>query len=133
MGVMDFYNTVNDIAFYTDILIFMILLLFEFLALFKLNFKIDRPGLLTLILHLVVSMVRVVRSQLEYLQALIVVTVIMIWISLHYFTFEMQLIKIKLTEDDMQKRMEKMKRVRVIKTIDTVVMLICMVLYAIQT
>ncbi len=78
-------------------------------------------------------MLRIVRSYFEYLQGLIVVTVILIWISLHYFTFEMQLIKIKLTEDDVQKRMEKTKKVKVIKTIDTVIMLIFMVLYGIQT
>ncbi len=41
MGLIDFYNTVNDIAFYTDIFIFVTLLLFELYVLIKLNFKID--------------------------------------------------------------------------------------------
>ena len=94
---MDFNNTINLIAFYTDILIFAILLPIELLVYLKLNFKIDRSGLFTLLLHLLVSMIRIVRSQLDQFQGLIVVTGIMIWISLHYFTFEMQLIKIKLT------------------------------------
>ena len=103
MGLIEFNNTINQIAFYTDILIFGILLSVELLVLIKLKFKIDRSGLLTLLLHMLVSMFRVVRSQLEYLQGLIVVTAIMIWISLHYFTFEMQLIKIKLTQHDYHK------------------------------
>ena len=94
---MDFNNTINQIAFYTDLLIFATLLPIELLVYLKLKFKIDRSGLLTLLLHLLVSMIRIVRSQLDQFQGLIVVTGIMIWISLHYFTFEMQLIKIKLT------------------------------------
>ncbi len=131
MGLMDFNNTINQIAFYTDILIFATLLPIELLVYLKLNFKIDRSGLLTLLLHLLVSMIRIVRSQLDQLQSLIVVTGIMIWISLHYFTFEMQLIKIKLTEDDKLKSELKRKQVIRVKTIDTVLMLIFMVLYGI--
>jgi hypothetical protein len=67
MGLIEFNNTINQIAFYTDILIFGILLSVELLVLIKLKFKIDRSGLLTLLLHMLVSMFRVVRSQLEYL------------------------------------------------------------------
>ena len=89
MGLIEFNNAINEIALYTDIIIFAILLPLELFVLVKLKFKIDKSGLITLLLHLLVSIFRIVRSQFEYLQVMLVVTAIMIWISLHYFTFEM--------------------------------------------
>ena len=65
MGLIEFNNAINEIALYTDIIIFAILLPLELFVLVKLKFKIDKSGLITLLLHLLVSIFRIVRSQFE--------------------------------------------------------------------
>ena len=65
MGLIEFNNAINEIALYTDIIIFAILLPLELFVLVKLKVKIDNSGLITLLLHLLVSIFRIVRSQFE--------------------------------------------------------------------
>ena len=65
MDVQKFIDKINNLAFYTDLVILVILLPLELLVLAKLKFKIDHSGLITLLLHLFVSIIRVVRSRFE--------------------------------------------------------------------
>lgn len=96
MDPKGFTDIVNNISKYTDPFIFAALLLVELWVLFRLRFKIDASGLLTLILHLVASMIRFLRSYYEKLESLLIVAGYIIWVSLYYFTFEMEFIKITL-------------------------------------
>ena len=89
MSSTSFTNEINSISFYTDCLILAILISVELWVFIKLRFKVDSSGILTLLLHLLASLIRVLRSYYGALQFLIVVAGMIIWISLHYFTFEM--------------------------------------------
>jgi hypothetical protein len=100
MEASKFNDEVNKIAFYTDCFIFACLFTVELWVAIRLRFNIDKAGILTLLLHLFASLTRIFRSYLGTYQGLMVVAGITIWISLHYFTFEMFLIKITLTADD---------------------------------
>ena len=67
----------------------------------KLRFRVDKSGILALFLHLIGSIIRILRSNLYIkLDAFIVIAGITIWISLYYFTFEMKFIQIALTAED---------------------------------
>ncbi len=99
MDSQNFNLGVNQIAVYTDWFIFGSLLLIELWVFISLRFKVDKSGILTLILHLSASILRIIRSSISGSQFLITASGIMIWISLHYFTFEMWFIKITLTSD----------------------------------
>ena len=123
-----FTINVNDIAFYTDCFIFACLFPVELWVFIRLKFKVDNSGILTLLLHLTVSIIRIIRDINDKIVGLIVVTGILIYISLHYFTFEMWLIKITLTSDDYKTRLKQKNRVILIKILDTIFMLIFMVL-----
>ncbi len=96
-----FTDKVDSIALYTDSFIFVSLSLAEVFVFIRLRFRVDKSGILTLMLHLIGSLIRILRSSLKIkLDALIVVAGITIWISLYYFTFEMKFIKIGLTAED---------------------------------
>jgi len=96
-----FTDKVDRIALYTDSFIFLSLFLAELFVFIRLRFRVDKSGILTLMLHLIGSLIRILRSSLKIkLDALIVVAGITIWISLYYFTFEMKFIKIGLTAED---------------------------------
>ncbi len=124
---------ISNIASVPDILIFASLLLVELWVFIKLNFKVDKSGILTLALHLVVSIIRIIRTYLLInIQALIVVAGVTVWISLYYFIFEMQLIKITLTSDNHSIRGQKRKTIKRIKTFTIILLLIDMILYGIQ-
>jgi hypothetical protein len=100
MEAIDVLREVDQIAFITDCFIFACLFIVELYVVIKLRLKIDKSGLLTLLLYLFASLTRIFRSYMGTYQGLMVVAGITIWISLHYFTFEMYLIKITLTADD---------------------------------
>lgn len=100
MDAINVLREVDRIAFFTDCFIFACLFIFELFVVIKLRFKIDNSGKLTLLLHLFASLTRIFRSYLLTYQGLMVVAGITIWISLHYFTFEMYLIKITLTAEN---------------------------------
>jgi hypothetical protein len=93
-------SEIDHIAKYTDCFILFCLFPVELWVFIRLRFKVDKSGILTLVLHLIVSIIRILRSYLDKLQGLMVVATTMIWISLYYFTFEMWLIKNTLTSDD---------------------------------
>ncbi len=81
--------------------ILTVLLIVEAWVLIKLRFKMDKSGLLTLLLHLIVSIIRVIRSSQNFgRESLLIVGGFLVWVSLYYFTFEMLLIRTKLTIDD---------------------------------
>ena len=62
MDPAKFKDAVEKIAEYTDAIILACLLIVEILAFYKLKFKIDKSGLLTLLIHLIASITRVVRT-----------------------------------------------------------------------
>jgi hypothetical protein len=90
MDPLEFSREVDRIAKYTDWSIFACLFLVELWVFLRLRFKVDNSGVLTLLLLLIVSIIRILRSSLDIqLQNLFVVSGIIVWISLYYFTFEM--------------------------------------------
>jgi hypothetical protein len=100
MDPSEFTSKVNNIAFYADCFIFACLLSVELWIFVRLRFKVDKSGILTLLIHLLITIIRIINVSIENLEVLIVVIAILIWFSLHYFTFEMWLIKITLASDD---------------------------------
>ena len=90
MASSKFTPEIDHVVLYTDLFIFACLFLVELWVFTRLGFKVDKSGILTLLLHLIVSIIRILRSSLKInLQGLLVVAGILIWISLYYFTFEM--------------------------------------------
>jgi hypothetical protein len=91
-----------------------------------LKFKIDKSGLVTLVMHIVVSLIRILR---KYIYTIQVVAVMMIWISLHYFTFEMWYIKNTLTSETFQHKLKKQKRITTIKISFLIIMILLMIMF----
>ena len=65
MDLQNFINEVNKIALYTDWFIFASLLLAELWVFYRLRFKVDKSGILTLLLYLFASIIRIYRSNLD--------------------------------------------------------------------
>jgi hypothetical protein len=65
MDASQIIDKVNQIALYTDYFIFASLFIIVLFVVIKLRFKIDKSGLLTLVLHLVASLIRILRSTLK--------------------------------------------------------------------
>ena len=63
--IIAFIDGVDHVAQYTDYFIFACLLLAELFVFVKLGFKIDKSGILTLVVHLIVSIIRIIRSSLD--------------------------------------------------------------------
>ncbi len=110
-----------QISRYSDASILATLFIVELFVFIKLKLNIDRPGIITLILHLIVSLLRAIRDFVfnEPL-ALIAVSNTLIWFSLHYFTFQMWFIKITLTSDNFEMRQKKLNRAKLIEIIDRI-------------
>lgn len=91
----------EDVIKVSDISILTLIVLIEGFVFVRLNFRVDFSGIVTLILHLVVSALRVINSVSFQLvrHVLQVITSVLIWISLYYFTFEMAFIKATLSSD----------------------------------
>ncbi len=69
-----FADKIDRIALYTDPFIFSTLSLVELWVFIRLRFKVDKSGILTLLLHLFASIIRILRSYLQMkIEALIVV------------------------------------------------------------
>ncbi len=70
----------------------------------RLKFRIDFSGLLTLLIHFSVSLLRVLNDNVEVKESwqlvLLVVGSNLVWFSLYYFTSELQLIKNSLEAED---------------------------------
>ena len=132
MDPSQFSSIVNRIALYQDWFIFAFLFCVELWVFIRLRLQVDKSGILTLVIYLLITIIRIINISLENLQVLIVVMGILIWFSLHYFTFEMWLIKIKLTSDDFKACQKQQKRVKLIKTLDVIFLLIFMIVYGAQ-
>ena len=65
MDASQFIDKVDQIALYTDFFIFASLFIVELVVVIRLRFNIDKSGLLTLVLHLVASLIRIFRSTLN--------------------------------------------------------------------
>jgi hypothetical protein len=101
MAESEYADRVNRIALYTDSFIFVSLFLVELWVFIRLRFRVDKSGVLTLLFHLIASIIRILRSSLDdNIEALVIFASIIIMISLYYFTFEMYFIKIALTAQD---------------------------------
>jgi hypothetical protein len=75
----EFLEALNEVALYLDISILALLFIFEALVFYILKFKVDKSGIITLLLHLIISAFRVVRSIFDILQ---VISSILVWMSL---------------------------------------------------
>ena len=97
----DQYGTVRYIAQYSDIVILIILLSFETFIFIKLRFNVDKSGILTLFLYLLISIFRVISSAVwePSLGSLFILAANLAWITLHYFTYEMWIIQTALTSE----------------------------------
>jgi hypothetical protein len=100
MTSTEFRSEVKKIAFYSYCFIFACLLTVELLVFIKLRLKVDKSGILTLLIHLLITMIRIINVSFDDLEVLIVIMTALIWFSLHYFIFEMWFIKITLVSDD---------------------------------
>ena len=83
--------TLEDVIKVSDITILALMCVIEGFVFIRLKFKVDFSGKVTLLLHLVVSAIRVINTvnfnaTRHILQ---VINSVLIWISLYYFTFEM--------------------------------------------
>ena len=90
-----------------DAAMLLSLFLVELTLFIKLKFKLDSSGTLTLLLHLIASMIRVI-SDIEDIGTSTFLILnktcnTLIWLSLYYFVFEMFLVHALLTESDIQK------------------------------
>jgi len=133
MNNEDFNHYFNDITFYIDYILFVILLIVEGFVFHKLEFKIDKSGKVTLLLHLIVSIVRVISTSLmPDFRSLLFITSNLIWISLHYFTFEMWLIKITLESQTFEAQLKMQNKVKFLKVLDVSIMFLIMFLFAFQ-
>ena len=94
-----FKEKITSIAYYTDPIILIIIFTVELFVMLKLKLNIDKSGILTLILHLIVSAFRVLRSYITYMAVLHVPSSVLVWVSLYYFIFEMYFIKNILTSE----------------------------------
>ena len=96
-------------AFVDDIVLFVLITLAEGYLFWRLKFRVDRSGLLTLLLYWVASLFRflyhilpdVTLHSVVY-EVFITMCQILIWVSLYYFTFEMRLIQLALLADTPQ-------------------------------
>ena len=100
MAESEFVRKVKEIALYTHCFIFACLLCVELFVFIRLRFKMDKSGIWTLLIYLLISILRIINVFFNKVEGLIVVMTSLIWFSLHYFTFEMWLIKITLLSDD---------------------------------
>ena len=86
----------------SDWSIFVLLTLVESFVFYKLRFKLDFSGILTLLLHFSVSVMRVFKHYLGIgSRVYFILSIIcngLIWYSLYYFTIEMLIIKYLITE-----------------------------------
>jgi hypothetical protein len=100
----DLYGTVRNIALYSDIAIFVILLSCETFIFIKLRFNVDKSGIITLVLYLLISILRLISSAVWELSfgPLFLLGVNLAWITLHYFTYEMWIIQTALTSESHQ-------------------------------
>jgi hypothetical protein len=88
-GETSIQGIVQDV---TDWSIFSILTLVELYVLIRLRFKIDFSGLLTLLIHFSVSLLRVMNNigiKAAFQYVFLVVGSNLIWFSLYYFTSEL--------------------------------------------
>ena len=85
----------------SDWFIFATLTVIEAYVFVKLKFNLDFSGKLTLLLHFVVSAIRISYSYFPFndiwQRCTVTVTNTLVWMSLYYFVFELQMIKITLT------------------------------------
>jgi len=65
MNSNEFNQVIEGISIGTDIVILLTLLTFELWLFYKLKFNVDRSGIVTLLIHLIVSIFRVMRSIFE--------------------------------------------------------------------
>ena len=91
-----------------DAMIFIIVSIFETFTFIRLKFKMDFSGKLTLILHFIVSLLRLISHLIPFEGALLIVWFFffdickdLVSFSLNYFIFEMKLINNTLTPDNM--------------------------------
>jgi hypothetical protein len=97
----------------SEIVIFASMLMIFSFVFVKLKFKMDFSGILTLLLHLIVAVQRLVNDFIFVTEELNnnfqVLGNGLIWISLYYFTFEMMIIKSTLAASSYQE-LKKAKR-----------------------
>ena len=120
---------IEGISNYSDIVILTCLLTFEVLVFIKLKFKVDKSGQLTLFLHLMVSILRIIDDIILIFKA---IPAIIIWISLHYFTFEMWYIKAALNSDSFDVNLRNKNKITRIKTSVAIMNCFFLILYAIN-
>ena len=91
------------LALISDWTILTVIMLVEVFVLYKLRLKMDFSGKLTLFLHFIVALLRLFQDHYAFKGTLSNVTgtfcQMLIWFSLYYFTFEMNLIKAALTAE----------------------------------
>jgi len=105
------------------------LLIIEGLVFYRLKFKVDKSGLLTLVLHLVISILRIADDFFKVFKA---ISSMLVWISLHYFTFEMWYIKAMLTSESYQISLRNKNKISKIKIAVAVNMSILLFLYTVN-
>ena len=124
----DYFWPISDWA------IFALLTLLEGFVFFRLRFKLDVSGLLTLILHYVVTVLRIINHYQPFNTPFqIFVNLLgsyLIWFSLYYFTIEMRLTQSLLT-DQPKVYLVKKKRMMYLKWFSGAFIVVYCIIFAI--
>jgi hypothetical protein len=125
----------EDVIKVSDITILTLICVIEGFVFIRLKFKVDFSGIVTLLLHLVVSALRVINSvKFQATRHILqVITSVLIWISLYYFTFEMAYIQATLSSDSSIQHYNKKRKITLIKIILIGYQSLFMVLFDVQS
>ena len=117
-----------------DWTVFVVLTLVEGFVFFKLRFRLDISGLLTLILHYVVSVLRIINHYQPFNSPFqIFINLLgshLIWFSFYYFTIEMKLTQSLLT-DQPKAYLIKKTRLTYLKCFSGMLIVIYCIIFAI--
>ena len=127
----DWYSYFRQI---TDWVIFILLTLIEGFIFFKLRFKLDTSGILTLFLHFAVSLIRIINLFLSFNSPIQIflnlIGTYLIWFSFYYFTIEMELTR-GLMSDQLKTYLLKKKRYTYLRYLSGIYMIVYSIIFTV--
>ena len=127
----DWYSYFRQI---TDWVIFILLTLIEGFIFFKLRFKLDTSGILTLFLHFAVSLIRIINLYQSFNSPIQIflnlLGTYLIWFSFYYFTIEMELTR-SLMSDQLKTYLLKKKRYAYLRYLSGIYMIVYSIIFTV--
>ena len=118
----------------TDWVIFILLTLIEGFIFFKLHFKLDTSGILTLFLHFAVSLIRIINLYQSFNSLIQIflnlIGTYLIWFSFYYFTIEMELTR-SLMSDQLKTYLLKKKRYTYLRYLSGIYMIVYSIIFTV--